>query len=255
MVSSLRNCLVTNSHMTYDHNISEFFYRVKKRLKTGMEYDTICMRPTVIRRNCMPKNTYYHLTVEKQARIIKGAMKAFSAVPYRLVTIDQIVKLAEIPKGSFYQYFENKDDLFAYIFGELGDEKKEALESVSAQISNHCFEEFVPIVLSQAKSFENQDTVMIGLKNRFLRECPQEVKMEIMQGVIPKSYRLFESIVRAYCDKGEFRSDLSVKNAAYLITSAITQLEYYEFVENEDYEEIVKQLLHMVTIGFREEKA
>ncbi len=202
----------------------------------------------------MPKNTFFHLTAEKQARIIQGAKKAFSAVPYRRVTIDQIVRLADIPKGSFYQYFENKDDLFTYIFGELGDEKKEALESVVDQISNHCFEEFVPILLSQAKTFENQDEVMIGLKNRFLRECPQEVKMEIMQAVIPKSYRLFESIVQAFRDKGEFRSDLSVKNAAYLITSAITQLEYYEFEENEDYEEVVKRLLHMATIGFREEK-
>lgn len=202
----------------------------------------------------MPKNTYFHLTAEKQARIIEGAMKAFSTAPYRRVTIDQIVKLAEIPKGSFYQYFENKDDLFAYIFGGLGDEKKEALESVATQIPNLSFEEFVPILLSRAKSFENQDEVLIGLKSRFLRECPQEVKMEIMQAVIPKSYRLFESIVRAYRDKGEFREDLSVKNAAYLITSVITQLEYYEFEEDENYVEVVKQLLRMASIGFREDR-
>lgn len=202
----------------------------------------------------MPKNTYFHLTAEKQARIIQGAMKAFSDLPYRRVTIDQIVKLAEIPKGSFYQYFENKDDLFAYIFGGLGDEKKEALESVATQIPNLSFEEFVPILLSRAKSFENQDEVLIGLKSRFLRECPQEVKMEIMQAVIPKSYRLFESIVSAYRDKGEFRENLSVKNAAYLITSMITQLEYYEFEEDENYVEVVKQLLRMATIGFREDR-
>lgn len=46
---------MTSSHMTYSHNISEFIYTVKKRLKTGVEYDTICMRPIVIRRGLHAK--------------------------------------------------------------------------------------------------------------------------------------------------------------------------------------------------------
>ncbi len=202
----------------------------------------------------MPKNTFFHLSFEKQTRIIQGAMKAFSDMSYCRVTIDQIVHLADIPKGSFYQYFDNKDDLFVYIFGELGDGEKETLETMIHQIKYYHFADFVPMLLSQSKAVENQDAIMIGLKNRFLRECPQEVKKEMMQSMIPKSYRLFETIIRAYQEKGEFRSDLSVKNAAYLVTSAITQLEYYESVENIVDEEIVKQLLHMVTIGFGKEK-
>lgn len=198
----------------------------------------------------MPKSTFYHLPQNKRDRIVKGAMKAFSETDYRHVTIDRIVQLSSIPKGSFYQYFENKDDLFTYIFGELGDEKKDALDSVHDQISSCSFDEFVMILLGQASAFENRDSVMIGLKKRFLQECPQDVKKEIMQSVIPKSYRLFERIVKAFQDKGEFRSDLSVKDAAYLLTSAITQLEYYEFENGEHYEAATKRLLHMLTIGF-----
>lgn len=197
----------------------------------------------------MPKSTFFHLHEDKQNRIIQGAMEAFSENSYRHVTIDRIVELARIPKGSFYQYFLNKDDLFAYIFSELGDEKKEAFESVFSFMQTFSFEEFMGILLKEANDFENRDEVMVGLKNRFLKECPQKVKEDIMRTVIPKSYELFAQIIKVYQDKGEFRKNLPVKEVAYVMTSAITQLEYYDFEENEDYMDTVRRIMRVIQFG------
>lgn len=59
----------------------------------------------------MPKTTFFHLSEEKQSRLLNAAKNEFSRTSLKEASIANIVKLAEIPRGSFYQYFENKEDL------------------------------------------------------------------------------------------------------------------------------------------------
>ena len=59
----------------------------------------------------MPTNTFFHLPEEKQQRLLDAAQIEFSRHSLQEASIANIVKLAGIPRGSFYQYFENKADL------------------------------------------------------------------------------------------------------------------------------------------------
>ena len=61
----------------------------------------------------MPTDTFFRLPEEKRARILEGAWSEFTAVPYAEASINRIVQTSRIPRGSFYQYFEDKNDLFS----------------------------------------------------------------------------------------------------------------------------------------------
>ena len=63
----------------------------------------------------MPKETFLKLSREKQQKVIHSAKKEFARVPIQEVSIKNIVEDAEIARGSFYQYFESKEDLLSYI--------------------------------------------------------------------------------------------------------------------------------------------
>ena len=63
----------------------------------------------------MPKQTFFNLPQEKQRRLLKAGFEEFSRAPAMDASISNIIKLAEIPRGSFYQYFEDKYDLQAYL--------------------------------------------------------------------------------------------------------------------------------------------
>ena len=67
----------------------------------------------------MPTRTFTNLPKEKRVRILRAAKKEFSRVPLEKAVIANIVKDAEIPRGSFYQYFENIDDLFIYLINYM----------------------------------------------------------------------------------------------------------------------------------------
>lgn len=63
----------------------------------------------------MPKDTFLNLSEDKKNKIINAAKKEFSRVPIEEASIKNIVEEAEIARGSFYQYFESKEDLLKYI--------------------------------------------------------------------------------------------------------------------------------------------
>lgn len=63
----------------------------------------------------MPKQTFLNLPDVKQKTIMESALKEFSSNDYENVSISAIVANAGIAKGSFYQYFNNKEDLYCYL--------------------------------------------------------------------------------------------------------------------------------------------
>lgn len=69
--------------------------------------------------------TFKNLSKEKQERILEGAQKEFSGVPFSQALISNIVREAKIPRGSFYQYFDDPAQLFSILLFHLyGKEAK-----------------------------------------------------------------------------------------------------------------------------------
>lgn len=72
----------------------------------------------------MPKTTFYNLSDEKKKRIFDAAVQEFSIRSFSEASLNKIVKSAGIPWGSFYQYFNDKEDLYLYIIEEIRQEKQ-----------------------------------------------------------------------------------------------------------------------------------
>jgi len=68
----------------------------------------------------LPKETFFNLKEEKQQRILSAALHEIAANGYDKASVTRIVKEAGIATGSFYQYFEDMDDLFVYVGMEAG---------------------------------------------------------------------------------------------------------------------------------------
>lgn len=63
----------------------------------------------------MCTETFLRLPEEKRKRFLDAAWEEFVSVPKADASINQIVRRAGIPRGSFYQYFTDKEDLFHYL--------------------------------------------------------------------------------------------------------------------------------------------
>lgn len=80
----------------------------------------------------MPTKTFLNLQPEKQKLLLNAATKEFSRHTLMDASINQIIQEASIPRGSFYQYFEDKEDLYFYI---LEQNNEQIIEGVTKALN------------------------------------------------------------------------------------------------------------------------
>lgn len=69
----------------------------------------------------MPTKTFLNLPREKQDKLIQSAIEEFLTMDYMQVSINKIINRVHIPRGSFYMYFDGKEDLFEYVLCSFQD--------------------------------------------------------------------------------------------------------------------------------------
>lgn len=67
----------------------------------------------------MPTATFFRLPEEKRKRLIEACWAELTRVRFTDVSINRIIMAARIPRGSFYQYFEDKEDLIRYLLEDM----------------------------------------------------------------------------------------------------------------------------------------
>ena len=78
----------------------------------------------------MPSKTFFHLPAEKRERLLLAAEEEFARVPYAEASINRMIRAAGIPRGSFYMYFRDKEELFHYLLKRYQDGLLQRLERV-----------------------------------------------------------------------------------------------------------------------------
>ena len=73
---------------------------------------------------------FHSLETEKQERIINAALKEFARNGYDKASTNEIVKEAEISKGSLFNYFNNKKELYLFLLDYVAN----IIEQIYAEV-------------------------------------------------------------------------------------------------------------------------
>lgn len=87
----------------------------------------------------MPTATFFRLPEEKRKRLIDACWKELTQVRFTDVSINRIITAAHIPRGSFYQYFEDKDDLIRHLLEDMQEYFVSLLRDILADAQGDLF--------------------------------------------------------------------------------------------------------------------
>ena len=86
----------------------------------------------------MPTETFFRLPEEKRARLVSAIYQELARVPVTEMSINRIVHQADISRGSFYQYFNGRDDLVDFLIGNFL-QRVQAFTDAEAASCEDCF--------------------------------------------------------------------------------------------------------------------
>lgn len=147
----------------------------------------------------MPKETFLKLSNEKQQKVINSAKKEFARAPIQEVSIKNIVEDAGIARGSFYQYFDSKEDLLIYIIKENVEELNNKLKEEIQKKNGNLFEIYISIYDNMVENFVERDETKLfkqifeNIKSsdesifKILKENDKRMEIGDYYGVIDKT--------------------------------------------------------------------
>ncbi|MBF8807528.1 MAG: TetR family transcriptional regulator [Enterococcus lacertideformus] len=127
----------------------------------------------------MPTQTFFHLPEEKKKRLLEAARIEFSRVPLKEASIANIVKIAEIPRGSFYQYFEDKEDLYYYYFETVRRDGSRDMMQLMKEVNGDLFKGFERYFTKMIRE------ILVGENASFYRNLFMNMDYRASRKVVP----------------------------------------------------------------------
>lgn len=196
----------------------------------------------------MIKKTFYNLPYEKRKRITDAVIKEFMERPNEKVSINRIIKTAEISRGSFYQYFDDKVDLIEIITKTMFEESSNKAKEI---LKLSCGDLFV---------------MYIKMFDYFGDYSSQKQTMKIMRNIVD-SFKANDGLVSEYLKNRfnmaltnneiytmvdrqnlKFQDNESVKCLIEILTQVLKNAIFDVFVAGSDREEVRERLIKKIDI-------
>ena len=156
----------------------------------------------------MPKETFLKLSEEKKQKVLNAAKREFARVPIEQVSIKNIVENAEIARGSFYQYFESKEDLLAYILKENADEIDTKIKNKIYETKGNIFDAYIELYDLMVKKFventEHEFFKQIFINLRLSDESLFTLIKSVKPQNIIKYFEMFDKTSLKINEKNDF---------------------------------------------------
>jgi len=185
------------------------------------------------------KPTFLNLPEDKRQRIIDVAVEEFAGKPYSKASLSNIVSRAGIAKGSMYQYFEDKKDLYSYLL-DMAVEEKMAYIKEGMEPAGDFFASLEQAVYASTRFSLDHPKLGQVLANA-MDPMGEEVLQEFFSQSKQTAMDWFENMIVLGQQEGTVRRGFNTRLMAHLLYSTIGfgLMEYFLEAQNVNMHEFI----------------
>ena len=210
----------------------------------------------------MPKQTFLNLPEEKRNTIVHAAIEEFAEYGLENASTNRIVANSGISKGSFYQYFEDKQDVFMYLLTVLEHEKMEYFKGKHPPSANMDTFQYFRWMIKTGMEFNTShplltqaiSRVMFG-EGMYYGNTFADVRERTSQGL--------RSMIEQAVANGEVDPSVDVELAvmimetwsnaisSYIMNEGMKQKDIMKWVRSPKTQEMIDKMLYVMEYGLR----
>ena len=188
--------------------------------------------------------------LDESPALYEAALTEFAAHSFRDASLNDILKGAEMNKGSFYYRFRDKMELYLSLLYRVGAEKVRLFQEEDvSRVSNGFFDEFRNMALIGLK-LAKKDPRFVVFSRKILQE-DAAVREKITACFGDMRVGVLSDMVERAKASGEFRADLRTETAVFVIETLLNHMD--ELIpadwDDESIISAVDQLLDVILFG------
>jgi AcrR family transcriptional regulator len=210
----------------------------------------------------MPKQTFFNLPDEKREVIINAAIDEFAEYGLENASTNRIVANSGISKGSFYQYFSDKQDVFDYLVTLLGEEKQAFFQDKRPPEGNLDTFGYYRWMIKTGMEFNSSNPRMVQAISRvLLNEGAYYGKK--FEGYREQTTQSLKAMIEQAMQRGEVDPSVDVELAVmvmetwtnaistYFLKEGMQQNDILAWVRSPKTQETIDKLLYVMEYGLR----
>lgn len=210
----------------------------------------------------MPKQTFFNLPKEKRETIMNAATEEFAEYGLENASTNRIVKNSGIAKGSFYQYFEDKQDVFMHMLAVIEQQEMEFFKEKHPPDQNmDTFQYFrwltktgMEFGLSHPRMIQAAWRVLLG-EGLYYGQTFVEYRQ--------KTTQVLKTMIEQAIERGEVDPSVDVELAVmimetwsnaittYILTEGAKQKDMLKWMRSSKTQETIDKLLYVMEYGLR----
>lgn len=176
----------------------------------------------------MPKDTFFNLPEGKRHNIEQIALAEFVQNGFDKASINRIIDKAGIAKGSFYQYFTNKQDVFIHLMSKASEEKLKYMSPLLGNPEEHDFFTLLREMYISGLRFAHANPDYVAIGNQVLKNKEHPIYKKVVGDGNAKAMDVFVGLIERAKEKGEIREDVDAPFVSYIISNMnVSTIEYY----------------------------
>jgi len=210
----------------------------------------------------MPKQTFLNLPEEKRNNIVNAAVDEFAQYGLENASTNRIVANSGISKGSFYQYFEDKQDVFMYLLTVLEHEKVEYFKGKHPPSTNMDTFEYFRWMIKTGMEFNTSHPLLTQAISRvmfgeglYYGNTFADIRERTSQGL--------RMMIKQAIERGEVDPSVEVDLAVmimetwsnaistYILGEGMKQKDIMRWVRSAKVQEKIDKLLYVMEYGLR----
>ena len=196
----------------------------------------------------MPTSTFLNLPEDKRQRFIDLALEEFAENDYNNASISRVVARAGIAKGSLYQYFGDKKDLYFYLLSLASQKKQEFLsEKLSTAGEQPVFDQLDDLVAAML-NFQEQYPLFAQVGNRVLG-ADSPLSGELLASARSATQHQFSQLFEKGKSRGEIRSNADTEAAGFIVTALFLTIGAQPSFDLDEFKRIYRNLLLILKNG------
>jgi AcrR family transcriptional regulator len=210
----------------------------------------------------MPKQTFLNLPEKKRNTIINAAIDEFAQHGLENGSTNRIVANSGISKGSFYQYFEDKQDVFMYLLTVLENEKMEYFKGKHPPSMNMDTFQYFRWMIKEGMEFNTSNPRLTQAISRVLfgeglyyGNTFADNRKKTIAGL--------KAMIEGAIERGEVDPSVDVELAVmvmetwsntistYVLNEGMKQKDIMKWMRSSKTQEIIDKLLYVMEYGLR----
>lgn len=161
---------------------------------------------------------------KKRERVLDAALLEFSENGYKNASVNTIVKLAGISKGSLFHYFGTKKGLFNAIVDAAIEQVKNYLRNTRQETETLDIFQKLERLLMSGFSFIEKRPKLASIYFHALASSQSPFALERTQEIQMMGVKFIEDLLIEASDKGEIRSNIDLTVVSFMINAVFERL-------------------------------